>query len=111
MSQYPPSQLSAAALYLANHLIKRPSPGGVYAEVANLWNDSLAEVSGYTEPMLVRCAGDLDRLRTAAHSDTLQQINRRHAGAVGAVRTAIFQPSDNCSGSQPYAVVASAVPY
>lgn len=111
MSQYPPSQVSASALYLANHLITRPSPRGIYTEDANLWNDTLAQVSGYTEPMLVRCAGDLDRLRTAALSDTLQQINRRHIGAVNAIRHAIFQPSDNRSGSPPYAVVASAVPY
>jgi hypothetical protein len=107
MSLYPPSQVSASALYLANHLVKR----GIYAEAENLWDDIMAQVSGYTEPMLVRCAGDLDRLRTAALSDTLQQINRRHIGAVNAIRHAIFQPSDNRSGSTPYAVVASAVPY
>lgn len=111
MSQYPPSQLSASALYLANHLIKRHSPTGVNNEVANLWGDSVVQVSGYSEPMLVRCAGELDRLRTEALSDTLQQVNRRHIGAVDATRHAIFQPSDNRSGSQPYAAVASAVPY
>jgi hypothetical protein len=111
MSQYAPSQVSAAALYLANHLIKQPGFRGTCTEAANLWDDTVAQVSGYTEAMLVRCAGDLDRLRTAALSDTLQQINRRHIGAVNSIGHAIFQPSDNCSGSPPYAVVASAVPY
>jgi hypothetical protein len=111
MSQYRPSQVSASALYLANHLIKRPSPRGVYTEDTKVWDDTMAQVSGYTEPMLVRCAVDLDRLRTAALSDALQQINRRHMGVVNSIRHAIFQPSHNHSGSPPYAVVASAVPY
>jgi len=111
MSQYPPSQVSASALYLANHLIKRASSGGVHIEVADVWDETLEHVSGYSEAMLVTCASDLDRLRTAALSDTLQQINRRHTIAVNATRHAIFQPSDHRSGSSPYAVVASAVPY
>jgi hypothetical protein len=111
MSQYPPSQVSASALYLANHLITRPNYRVVYAEVA-LWNDTMAEATGYTEPMLLRCAGDLDKLRTAAQSDSVaQQINRRHDAAVNAIRHAIFQPSKNDSGSPPYASMASAVPY
>lgn len=111
MSHYPPSQVSASALYLANYLITRPSHRVVYTEVA-LWNDVMAEASGYTEPMLLRCAGDLDKLRTAALTDSVaQHINRRHVGAVNAIRHAIFQPSDNSSGSPPYAVMASAVPY
>jgi len=111
MSQYPPSLVSASALYLAHHFIRRLCPRGVYTEAANLWDDNMAKVSGYTETILVRCAGDLDKFRTAAFSDTLQQIHRRHSDAVNAIRHAVFQPSDNCSGSPLYAVVASAVPY
>lgn len=111
MSQYRPSHLSASALYLANHLIKRPSPRGAHTEDAKVWDETMAQVSGYTEPMLVGCAVDLDRLRTAALSDAHQQIDRRHMDAVNSIRHAIFQPSHNHSGSPPYAVVASAVPY
>jgi len=96
MSQYPPSLVSAAALFLASNL-KRTSTD---VEI-------LMKVSGYTEPMLVKCASDLDRLRTAALSDSLQQINQRHADAVNATRHAVFQPWDPC----PYAAVASSVPY
>jgi len=111
MSQYPPSQVSSSALYLANHLITRPSHSVVYTDVA-LWNDPMAQVSGYTEQMLVRCAGDLDKLRTIALSNPVaQQINRRHIGAVNAIRHATFRPSGNSNASLPYAMMASAVPY
>jgi len=122
MSQYLPSQVSAAALYLANHLIERASSGdeqlvenrttNVHTEVASLWDQLVEQVSGYTEPMLVKCASDLDRLRTAALSDSLQQINQRHAEAVSATRHVIFQPRDHRrSGTFSYAAVASSVPY
>lgn len=112
MSNYPPSQVSASALYLANNLIKQVKPGGNHTELPNLWDDTLVQISGYTEPMLLRCVDDLDRLRTAALSDTLQQINKRHADAVNAIRHATFQPGNHsCSGSSPYAVVAPVVPY
>jgi len=111
MSQYPPSQVSSSALYLANHLITRPSHSVVYTDVA-LWNDTMAQVSGYTEQKLVRCAGDLDKLRTDALSNPVaQQINRRHIGAVNAIRHATFRPSGNSNASLPYAMMASAVPY
>lgn len=111
MSQYPPSQVSASVLYLANHLILRPSHSVVYTDVA-LWNNTMVQSSGYTEPMLLKCAGDLDKLRTVALSNPVaQQINRRHIGAVDAIRHAIFRPSGHRNASLPYAVVTSAVPY
>lgn len=110
MSQYPPSQVSAAALYLANHFIERASPEAErWIKASSL---TLVKVSGYAESMLVKCASDLDRLRTAALSDSLQQINKRHADAIAAIRYTIFQPCKlRGSGSCPYAAVASSVPF
>jgi len=112
MSHYPPSQVSASALYLANILIKHVRPQDIHMELPNLWDDALVQISGYTEPMLLECVDDLNRLRTAAFSHTLQQINKRHVDTVDAIRHVTLQPGTHCcSGSSPYAVVVPAVPY
>jgi len=112
MSHYPPSQVSASALYLASILVNHVKPRDIHMEFPKLWDDALVQISGYTESMLLECVDDLNRLRTAALSDTLQQINKRHVEAVDVIRHVTFQPGTRCcSGSSPYAVVAPVVPY
>jgi len=112
MSHYPPSQVSASALYLANILIKHVRPQDIHMELPNLWDHALAQISGYTEPMLLECVDALNRLRKAALSDTLQQINKRRVDTVDAIRHVTLQPGTHCcNGSSPYAVVLPAVPY
>lgn len=81
MSHYPPSQVSASALYLANQVVRQVKPGD-HVDFMNLWSSTLVQISGYTEPMLIRCVVDLNRLRTEASPyglQHLQQINKRHA--------------------------------
>jgi len=101
MIRYSPSQLSAACLYLSNHLLKIP----------NVWDEKLTHISGWAAPMLDQCASDLDKLRTASHRDSLQQINYRHAEVVDMVKDVVYQPTGHVLAVQPYTSSAPDVPW